>query len=354
MTRFGLRIHYPRSGLLLTGVWGVLGLRSASNTLATLDARMLALGYPTNDLSPNTATPAGVGQAVYETVSAWFINDGARQTNGTPQAPYPDYPPGQGGYVYVNPPLPAAKPGIAVNDVNRWQRLQIVNAADQNGFPQGPIQNYLGAQWLGVRPFALARTDATQPWIDPGPPPQLGTASDAEFRSSVVAVIHASSELTPDDGVTMDICPGALGNSSLGTNDGQGHTHTPMTLAIRPLTASQCEVRFIPFAACSTSCNRRPRWTRPSPMSRADSSRPSTRQWCAPTGAALRNYGDQPPRYYRADTPDPIATNEWMAPILAPAFGAGKTFAPPCRVIQTTAVTAEQNARRASGSRPSG
>jgi hypothetical protein len=45
----------------------------------------------------------------------------------------------------------------------------------------------------------------------------------------VVAVIRASSELTPDDGVLMDISPGALGDSNLGTNDGQGHANNPAT-----------------------------------------------------------------------------------------------------------------------------
>ncbi|MEO6182437.1 MAG: DUF6851 domain-containing protein, partial [Verrucomicrobiota bacterium] len=207
--------------------------KSASNTLATLDAHMVALGYSTNNFSTDTNTPVGVGNSVYAAVSAWFINDGARQTNGTPAAPYPDYPSGQGGYDYINPPLATDRSGIddgfgnSVVSVSRWQRLYIVNAVDQNGFPvAGPIQNYLGAQWLGVRPFALSRTDATKPWIDPGPPPQF--PSDT-FRSNVVNVIQRSSELTPDDGVMMDISPGAFGNNSLGLNNGTGHATNPAT-----------------------------------------------------------------------------------------------------------------------------
>src|SRR5690349_14328943 len=169
--------------------------KTAATTLAADDAQMAALGYDTNNVSRDTSTPAGVGNSVYDAVSAWFINDGARQTNGTPYPladppkAYPDYPVGQGGYVYVNPALKVALPGIndtngfpILNlDVNHWQRLQITNAVDQNGFPQGPIQPYLGAQWLGVRPFSLARTDSTKPWIDPGPPPFFGTASHAQF-----------------------------------------------------------------------------------------------------------------------------------------------------------------------------
>ena len=106
-------------------------------------------------------------------------------SNGTQASPYPDYPIGQGGYEYINPPLATDRPGISdgfgnsVVDINRWQRLYIVNAVDQNGFPiSGPIQNYLGAQWLGVRAFSLTRTDPTKPWIDLRPPPLLNGLGD--------------------------------------------------------------------------------------------------------------------------------------------------------------------------------
>ena len=212
--------------------------KTFSNTLVLDDIQMAALGYDTNNASLDTSTPAGVGNSAYAAVSAWFINDGARQTNGTQAAPYPDYPSGQGRYVYINPPLATSLPGITdgqdpphtVVDINRWQRLRVVNGVDQNGFPTGPIQNYLGAQWLGVRPFALTRTDPTLPWIDlAGPPPQLGGVGDAEFRSSVVEMIRKSSQLTPDDGVILDISPTAFGNNTLGANDGTGHPINPFT-----------------------------------------------------------------------------------------------------------------------------
>jgi hypothetical protein len=220
--------------------------RTAAATLAADDDLMKSLGYDTNNVSRDLSTPAGVGNSVYDAVSAWFINDGARQTNGVPYplanppVAYPDYPAGQGGYVYVNDPLAATVAGIVVKDINHWQRLQIVNAVDQNGFPQGPIQPYLGAQWLGVRPFVLARTDSTKPWIDPGPPPFFGGASHAQFVKEVVAVITASGQLTSDDGATMDISPGAFGNNSLdfagdygngnfGLYDGRGYTNNPVT-----------------------------------------------------------------------------------------------------------------------------
>ena len=226
--------------------------RTAATTLAADDAQMAALGYDTNNVSRDTSTPAGVGNSIYDAVSAWFINDGANQAGGTPYPKastpiaYPDFPVSQGGYVYINPSLATALPGITdgtnhtVVDINHWQRLQIVNAIDQNGFPQGPIQPYLGAQWLGVRPFALGRTDPTKPWIDPGPPPLFGGPTHAQFVKEVVAVITADSQLDPGDGVTMDVSPGAYGNNSLDfagdygdgnfqIYDGHGYANNPVT-----------------------------------------------------------------------------------------------------------------------------
>src|SRR5215510_10880474 len=61
---------------------------------------MSLLGYDTNNISRDTNTPAGVGNSIYDAVSAYFINDGSRQTNGTPYplanppVAYPDYPAG--------------------------------------------------------------------------------------------------------------------------------------------------------------------------------------------------------------------------------------------------------------------
>src|SRR5437867_1650372 len=112
--------------------------RTAAATLAADDAQLTALGYDTNNVSRDTSTAAGVGNSVYDAISAWFINDGARQTNGTPYplvnppVAYPDAPTNQGGYVYINPPLATGFEGITdgtnhtVVDINHWQRLLIL------------------------------------------------------------------------------------------------------------------------------------------------------------------------------------------------------------------------------------
>jgi hypothetical protein len=57
----------------------------------------------------------------------------------------------------------------------------------------------------------------------------LGTATDAEFKSNLVAVIRYSSQLTTADGVTIDISPATIGNNTLGANDGHGYATNPVT-----------------------------------------------------------------------------------------------------------------------------
>jgi len=227
--------------------------RTAATTIAADDALMTSLGYDINNQSRDTSTPTGLGNTIYDAVSLWFSNDGSRGTNGTPfplanpPIAYPDYPAGNARrYVYTNPALATDRPGIdngfgqTVVDVNHWQRLNVVNAVDQNGFPTSPEQNYLGAQWLWVRPFALMRTDENKPWIDPGPPPFFGGPTHALFVREAVANITANSHLTPDDGVMMDISPagngnnsldfmGEYGNGELRIFDGRGYTNNPIT-----------------------------------------------------------------------------------------------------------------------------
>ncbi|HTG44610.1 MAG TPA: hypothetical protein VK633_08775, partial [Verrucomicrobiae bacterium] len=216
--------------------------RTATNQQPANEAFMTALGYDINNTSRDPTTPAGVGNRIYDAVSAWFLEDGSQQTAGTPYptanppVAYPDYPVGHPRrYVFANPPMNPFLHGIndgtnnTILDINKWQRLIVANSVDQNGFPQNPLQGYLGASWQWVRTFSLSRIDPDKPWIDPGPPPFLGTATDEAFKSNLVAVIRASSELTTADGVTVDISPATIGNNTLGANDGSGYRTNPIT-----------------------------------------------------------------------------------------------------------------------------
>lgn len=198
--------------------------RTAGATLIALSARMASLGYDRNNLSLDPSEPAGVGNAVAARVSSHFLEDGVRQAQG-----YLDVPANRGGYAPINPPLVTASSGAIVVDVNRWQPLAIDNALDQNGFPIGPVQIFLGSQCLNVWSFALTRSEPGKPWIDPGPPPRLGGNEDARFRAEVVDIIRRGSQMSPDDGVFLDISPGKYGNNTLGANDGVGHAINPAT-----------------------------------------------------------------------------------------------------------------------------
>ena len=193
-------------------------------TLLALDEQMRALGYSIDHTSLDPSTPAGLGNLIASTVSARFMDDGALQARK-----YGALPAKQGGYKPVNEHMVTGLSGTNIADVNCWQPLAVANALDQNGNPTGPLQVFQGSQWISVRPFALERSDAKKPWIDPGPPPHLRGDRDAQFRSEIVEVIRRSSELTCDDGVVMDFSPGSFGNSSLGTNDGKGHAVNPIT-----------------------------------------------------------------------------------------------------------------------------
>ncbi|HXJ61134.1 MAG TPA: vanadium-dependent haloperoxidase [Verrucomicrobiae bacterium] len=236
--------------------------RTAFNTLVLDTNLFISLGFSPTNTTRDTSTPIGVGNTIYDKVSLWFSNDGSRQTNGTPYNPaqpslipnaYPDYPVGDPRrYVYVNPAL-AVYPnpetmgpcglddgfGNGIVDVNHWQRLNVVTAVDDNGFPASVQQRFLGAQWFWVRPFSLTRPDENSLWNDPGPPPYFGGATHAQFIHEIVEDIRASSQLTVADGVTIDISPGVYGNNSLddppahyefpNIYDGHGHTNNPAT-----------------------------------------------------------------------------------------------------------------------------
>jgi len=200
----------------------------AETTLSALGERMAALGHDPENNSLDPSTPEGVGNLVAAAVSAWFLGDGSRQAMG-----YQDLPPEAGGYSPANGLLDTARPGAAgLVDVSRWQPLlftDVIPISQSGTIIVNRQQSFLGSHWLGVRPFATPRASMGFPGVDPGPPPRFGGPGRDEFRSNVVAVIRASSELTTMDGATLNISPGAWGNHSLGANDGSGHWLNPAT-----------------------------------------------------------------------------------------------------------------------------
>jgi hypothetical protein len=163
-----------------------------------------------------------VGNRIAAAVIAYGLADGSNQANAYAA---PDYKP-------VNDPLVVNKSGATLKDPNRWQPLQIEHMISQNGIPvTNGVQQAIGPHWGFVKSFGLPDAGDSGVPIDPGPPPQLGgdAASDQAYKDQAVEVIRDSSRLDPGDAVTIDISPGALGNNSVGSNDGKGHPVDPAT-----------------------------------------------------------------------------------------------------------------------------
>jgi hypothetical protein len=190
-------------------------------SLSEFDDVMDSLCYPIDITTTEGNAPAAVGNRIAAAVLAYGKTDGSNEAGGYSS---PDYKP-------VNPPLVVAKPGTTMADPNRWQPLQIEHMISQNGIPvTNGVQQAVGPHWGHVKSFALPDGGAAGAPIDPGPPPRLGDpATDQQFKDQAVEVIRLSSLLDPSQGQTIDISPGALGDNTLGTNDGRGHSVNPAT-----------------------------------------------------------------------------------------------------------------------------
>ena len=193
---------------------------NGSTTLASLRNLMADLGFDPEDRSTAGDTPAALGNRVAATALAYTASDGWDDTDGF-----------QGGtYAARNEPLAVKESGTTMGEPNYWQPLLFEEAFTQNQQTTDLIQSFLGPHWGAVRPFALASLDPGQDLhLDPGPPPVLGGASDEAFKAGNVAVIGYSSLLDPNQGQTIDISPGAIGNNTLGFNDGTGYPLNPAT-----------------------------------------------------------------------------------------------------------------------------
>lgn len=189
--------------------------------LAQLDARLLALGFDATYTTTVGDAPAAVGNRIAAAVLAYGLADGANEAND-----YAD----DTGYFPVNDPLIVKQPGAEMQDPNRWQPLALDFMVSQNGIPiPGKVQTYISPNWNNVLPFALTRSNPDDLYIDPGLPPQFGGPGDTEWKAMHAQVLEMSGMLDPNDGVTIDISPGARGNNPLGTNDGTGHPLNPAT-----------------------------------------------------------------------------------------------------------------------------
>ncbi|HMN39256.1 MAG TPA: GC-type dockerin domain-anchored protein [Phycisphaerales bacterium] len=194
---------------------------NAATTFTNLDNTFTSMGYDINNTDTAGNTPAALGNRIYTTIKTLALGDGANESA--------NYVPNN-GYAPVNDPLIFKLPGVTMNDPNRWQPLAFDYLVLQNGIIVGAaIQNFVCPHWAGVVPFGIRRPDTTHPYFDPGPPPLLGGATDAQFKADFTEVIRLSGQLDADDGVTINISPAARYNNPLGTNAGTGHPVNPVT-----------------------------------------------------------------------------------------------------------------------------
>jgi hypothetical protein len=189
---------------------------SAAATAASLRARMAALGYDVDFTGTTGSGPAALGNRIGAAVIAHGLTDGSNEAGN-----YADPT-----YVPANEPLVVKLPGTTMAAPNLWQPLALDLIISQNGIPlPGRVQSYVGARWGGVTPFAVDLMS-----VLPGPPPRLhDPVTDAAFKEQALEVLRLSAQLTPDDGVLVDISPGAYGDNPLGSNAGTGHPSNPAT-----------------------------------------------------------------------------------------------------------------------------
>ena len=211
-------VSYAAFGVLTSRFIKAVG---GADSLSEFDDVMDGLCYPLDVTTTVGDSPAAVGNRIAKAVIAFGMSDGSNQAGGYSA---PDYQP-------VNPPLVVAASGTTMTDPNRWQPLQIEHMISQNGIPVvNGVQQAIGPHWGHVTGFALPDGGAVGTPIDPGPPPRLGDPlTDQAFKDQVVQVIRYSSLLDPAGGTMIDISPGARGNNTLGSNDGNGHAVNPAT-----------------------------------------------------------------------------------------------------------------------------
>jgi hypothetical protein len=216
-------VAVARTEALSYAAYRVLAYRYGKATggdvsLACFDAFMQKLGYDPIDTHADGDDPRALGNRVGQAVIDAFAADGANEANNYAD---PDV------FEPETPNLVVDNPGTDATDPMVWQRLVVAQPETQNGIRlTAGAQAYVGAHWGGVTPFALVRTDPALPYAHDRTPP---AGLDDTLLNAVVDVIRRSSELDSTDETSIDISPGALGNNTLGTNDGHGRSKNPVT-----------------------------------------------------------------------------------------------------------------------------
>ncbi|MBP6832170.1 MAG: vanadium-dependent haloperoxidase [Deltaproteobacteria bacterium] len=184
---------------------------------ACFDAFLRRLGYDPAATDTAGDSPHSVGNRIGRAVIDATLDDGANERNA-----YADTT----GYVSPNPALSVDSPGTVLTDPSRWQPLDLATAITQNGIVlDSGRQQYIGANWGMVRPFALPpRADGAAYFPHVAP-----SATQPEMGPWMVDVIRRERQLDTTTGDPIDLSPGSMGNNSLGADDGRGRPMNPVT-----------------------------------------------------------------------------------------------------------------------------
>ena len=144
--------------------------------------QMLHLKYNPADQSIDPATPSGIGNVTAQAVLEFRHNDGSNQPGNLHPGPYYDYT----NYKPINTP-------DQIKDPAHWQPLRISDP--RLGFK---MQQFAGAQWANVTPFALS--SALQFVPTPGP----ARYPSAAYTEQAQQILRYSSGLTDEQKVIAE------------------------------------------------------------------------------------------------------------------------------------------------------
>lgn len=183
--------------------------------------QMNNLGYDPDYTSQDyqNGPPAALGNYLAAQMIEFGMQDGANEEG--------DY----ANLYYQNVNLPLFMDNVGnpyMLDPNRWQELNITQFVDQGGNPLSETPEFLSPEWGLVTPFSMTSEDLTiherdgeNWWVyhDPLDPPYLDTevqtGLEDPYKWGNAMVVVWSGHCSPDDGVEVDISPGAIGNNDI-------------------------------------------------------------------------------------------------------------------------------------------
>ena len=240
-------IHRAREEAISHAAWRIVRHRfrrspNGEEIGRVADTLMSALGFdgrmPAADMSP----AAKLGRCIGDFYIARGQKDGSNEKM--------DY--ASTLYRPANPELNPAWPGNPdLSDPDRWQPLWLHTAIDQSGVLTSNRVEFVTPEWGRVTPFSLAREDLTvhrrdgaeyHVYHDPGPPPLFADADRELYKWGFGLVARWSAQLSPEDGIRIDIAPSGMGNLQSypvlfedypdfydGNPHGSGHAMNPVT-----------------------------------------------------------------------------------------------------------------------------